>query len=112
MILPLGLPMHSDMQFWCTLFASVVGRTLLNSGAHAEANPELEIENNDVQSSHSATVGQINPEKLFYLMARGIVEPQARRLLIEGFLESALPRIENREHREHVAQMIRAMDLS
>jgi len=33
-ILPLGLPMHNDMQFWCTLFASVLGWTLVNSDEH------------------------------------------------------------------------------
>ncbi|MBI5228049.1 SufD family Fe-S cluster assembly protein [Candidatus Micrarchaeota archaeon] len=66
---------------------------LLNPGAHATANPELEIENNDVSSRHAASVSQIDEEKIFYLMSRGISRDEARKLIIEGFLESAIETI-------------------
>jgi Fe-S cluster assembly protein SufD len=66
---------------------------LLNPGAHATANPELEIENNDVSSRHAASVSQIDEEKIFYLMARGISRADSRKLIIEGFLESAIERV-------------------
>lgn len=66
---------------------------LLNPGAHATANPELEIENNDVSSRHAASVSQIDEEKIFYLMARGISRQDSRKLIIEGFLESAIERV-------------------
>ncbi len=67
---------------------------LLNPGAHATANPELEIENNDVSSRHAASVSQIDEEKIFYLMSRGINRDEARKLIIEGFLESAIETID------------------
>lgn len=63
---------------------------LLNPGAHATANPELEIENNDVSSRHAASVSQIDEEKIFYLVSRGINREDARKLIVDGFLTSAI----------------------
>lgn len=68
---------------------------LLNPGAHAIANPELEIENNDVSSRHAASVSQIDNEKIFYLMTRGISETDSKKLIVDGFLESAILKIED-----------------
>ena len=34
--------------------------------------PGLEIEANDVRCTHGATIGQVDREQLFYLMARGL----------------------------------------
>jgi Fe-S cluster assembly scaffold protein SufB len=79
---------------------------LLDEGAHASANPELEIENNDVSSRHAASVTQIDPEKLFYLMSRGIAPAEGKRLVVEGFLESAVSRISDDSQRR------RFMDLA
>ena len=59
---------------------------LLNPGAHATANPELEIENNDVSSRHAASVSRIDEEKIFYLMSRGVSREDSRKLIVEGFL--------------------------
>ncbi len=66
---------------------------LLNPGAHASANPELEIENNDVSSRHAASVSQIEEEKIFYLCSRGLSRVDARKMIVEGFLEAAMDRI-------------------
>ncbi len=66
---------------------------LLNPGAHASANPELEIENNDVSSRHAASVSQIDEEKIFYLCSRGLRREEARKMIIEGFLEAAIGRV-------------------
>ena len=79
---------------------------LLNPGARADTNPQLEIENNNVQSSHSASVGQISEDKLFYLESRGISSSEARKLLVEGFLGSAVEKIRTESHREIVATML------
>ncbi len=73
---------------------------LLDSGAHASANPELEIENNDVSSRHAASVSRIDEEKIFYLMSRGIGRDEARKLIVEGFLDSAIGRIADEKLRE------------
>ena len=51
--------------------------------------PEL-IDNDDVKCSHGATIGQINPQELFYLQSRGIPEAQARHMLARGFVEDIM----------------------
>ncbi len=60
---------------------------LLNKGPKAESIPELEILTDEVQCSHGATMGPIDPEMLFYLKSRGFAEPDAVRMIIEGFIE-------------------------
>lgn len=59
---------------------------LLSGTADARPVPTLEVHTNRVTSSHAATVGHLDPEKLFYLMSRGLDEKLARRLLVEAFL--------------------------
>lgn len=54
--------------------------------ARAIAEPELEIEANNVKASHAASVGQINTEQIKYLMSRGLKEDQSKALIIEGWL--------------------------
>jgi len=67
---------------------------LLDENAEAEAIPSLEIEADEVKASHSATVAPLDENKIFYLKSRGIPESEARKLIIESFLN--LP--ENYEH--------------
>jgi len=54
----------------------------------------LEIKNNDVKCSHGATISQIDEDKLFYMMSRGIKEKEAKKIIIEGFFEPILIKIE------------------
>lgn len=69
-------------------------RNLLLSGtAHADSIPELEIEANDVRCTHGATVGPLEEEAVFYLMARGIPRPEAERLITEGFFDELIAKI-------------------
>lgn len=58
---------------------------LLSRAAEVDTKPQLEILADDVKCSHGATVGQIDPQALFYLRSRGIPEHQARRMLCLGF---------------------------
>ena len=68
--------------------------TLLLSGtAFAESRPQLEIYADDVQCSHGATTGYLNPDELFYLRSRGIPEAEARRLQMAAFLAPVLSRL-------------------
>ena len=59
---------------------------LLDDKSMAVAEPELEILNNEVKASHSASVGRIDEEQLFYLETRGISRNEAENLIIKGFL--------------------------
>lgn len=61
------------------------GNLLLSDRARADSIPKLEIEANDVRCTHGATLGQIDPNQIFYLMARGLPRADAERLLAEGF---------------------------
>jgi Fe-S cluster assembly protein SufD len=65
---------------------------LLSKRSHADAIPGLEIEANDVRCTHAAAVAQIDADQLFYLRARGIPEPLAKRLIIEGFMQALVER--------------------
>jgi Fe-S cluster assembly protein SufD len=66
---------------------------LLSKSAHADAIPGLEIEANDVRCTHAAAVAQIDPEQLHYLRAHGLADEEAKRLIIEGFLEALVERL-------------------
>lgn len=59
---------------------------LIGKNSTAISIPELEIESNDVQASHSSAISQINSEELFYLMSRGLSYSQAVKLIIKSFL--------------------------
>ncbi|MDX6606276.1 MAG: Fe-S cluster assembly protein SufD [Solirubrobacterales bacterium] len=67
---------------------------LLSKSAHADAIPGLEIEANDVRCTHAAAVAQIDAEQLHYLRSHGLSNEQAKRLIIEGFLEALVERLE------------------
>jgi Fe-S cluster assembly protein SufD len=66
---------------------------LLSPDAHADAIPGLEIEADDVRCTHAAAIAQIDRDQLFYLTSRGLDSPTAKRLVIEGFLESLVERL-------------------
>lgn len=59
---------------------------LLDKKSGATAEPELEIEANRVKASHSASVGKIDDEQLFYLRSRGIEETKAKNIIVNGFI--------------------------
>ncbi len=76
-------------------------RNLLLSGrAKIDAQPQLEILNDDVSCKHGATVGQIDPEELFYLKSRGLDEPDARRMLICAFAAEIVDHVSVKPLRE------------
>jgi len=66
---------------------------LLSPHARADSLPNLEIEADDVKCSHAATVGQLDEDALFYLMARGLSREHAQRLVVLGFLGEVLRRL-------------------
>lgn len=63
---------------------------ILNDHAHADSKPNLEIFADDVKASHGATVGQLDPEQLFYMKTRGFDNASAKNLLIYGFCEQVI----------------------
>jgi Fe-S cluster assembly protein SufD len=79
---------------------------LLSKRAHADAIPGLEIEANDVRCTHAAAVAQVDPEQLFYLRSRGMPEPQAKRLIIDGFLQQLAERTSAGPLREALSEAL------
>jgi Fe-S cluster assembly protein SufD len=81
----------------------------LSPEAEADNIPTLEIDNNDVKCGHAATIGQIDPEKLFYLISRGLTEQAARNVIVHGFFEPILAALHTRqaeEVRSHIEQRL------
>lgn len=66
---------------------------MLDETAKADSIPELEILNDEVQCTHGATMGPIEPEYIFYLQSRGIPKADSIRMYVEGFVEPALTRL-------------------
>ncbi|GAB7189670.1 Fe-S cluster assembly protein SufD [Kineococcus sp. NUM-3379] len=67
---------------------------VLTDGARADSVPNLEIETGEiVGAGHASATGRFDDEQLFYLQARGIPEPEARRLVVRGFFADVLQRI-------------------
>ena len=79
---------------------------LLSPKAHADSIPGLEILANDVRCTHGATLGQVDREQLFYLMARGLSRGEAERLIVRGFFQDILDRIDLEPVREALAQAL------
>jgi Fe-S cluster assembly protein SufD len=63
---------------------------LLSSLAEIDTRPELEIYADDVKCSHGATVGELDPDALFYLQSRGINREEAGAMLLHAFIQDQL----------------------
>jgi Fe-S cluster assembly protein SufD len=82
---------------------------LLTEGARADSVPNLEILTGEVVGAgHASTTGRLEEQHLFYLMARGIPEPEARRLVIRGFFGELIAKIEVAALRDRISAAIEA----
>ena len=81
---------------------------LLSKTAHADSIPGLEILANDVRCTHGATLGQVDRELLFYLMTRGLNRAEAERVIVRGFFQDVLDRVELAPVREALAAALEA----
>jgi len=79
---------------------------LLSDKATADTKPQLEIYADDVKCTHGATVGQLNPESIFYLRSRGIPEATARRMLIHAFAGEIIERVRCAPAREELDRLV------
>ncbi len=79
---------------------------VLSDSARADSIPGLEILANDVRCTHGATIGNVDAEQMYYLMARGLPRNDAQRLIVEGFFAPVIDRIPLEGIREHLRQVI------
>ncbi|MEV7386350.1 Fe-S cluster assembly protein SufD [Streptomyces sp. NPDC091215] len=67
---------------------------VLTDGARVDSVPNLEIETGEiVGAGHASATGRFDDEQLFYLMARGIPQHEARRLVVRGFFAELVQQI-------------------
>ncbi|MET7951386.1 Fe-S cluster assembly protein SufD [Micromonospora sp. NPDC005324] len=82
---------------------------LLTDGARADSVPNLEIETGEIAGAgHASATGRFDDEQLFYLMARGIPESEARRLVVRGFFAELINKIPVESLRESLGDAIEA----
>ena len=81
---------------------------LLSDGAVLDSKPQLEIYADDVKCSHGASIGQLDPDQIFYLRARGLDLERARALLSFAFASQVLARLPVAELRESLEARVHA----
>jgi Fe-S cluster assembly protein SufD len=83
-----------------------VRNLLLSDDAEANSMPGLEILADNVRCTHGATSGQIEEDQMFYLRSRGIPTKIAQRLLVTGFLDEVIQRLDHPAIAEHLQRLI------
>ena len=68
--------------------------------------PNLHIDENDVEASHSCSVGSLNLEHMYYLQSRGLSELQSRNILIKGYFNPILENIDDKEILEVINKVL------
>ncbi len=81
---------------------------LLSEDAVINSKPQLEIFADDVKCTHGATIGQVDPEAIFYLRSRGIARDQARALLTFAFANEVIERVKYRPMRDRLKDALQA----
>ena len=66
---------------------------LLGNKTESDSIPKLEIDNNEVRCTHSSSVSQIDEDKMFYVMSRGLNEKEARITIVKGFLQEVIDKV-------------------
>jgi len=83
-----------------------VRNLLLSDDSEANSMPGLEILADNVRCTHGATSGQIDADELFYLRTRGIPIPVAQRLIVTGFLNEVIQRLDQPAITAHLNRLI------
>ncbi len=82
---------------------------VLTDGTRADSVPNLEIETGDIAGAgHASATGRFDDEQLFYLMARGISEDEARRLVVRGFLNEIVQKIGSADLEQRLTAAVEA----
>ncbi|HSV88994.1 MAG TPA: SufD family Fe-S cluster assembly protein, partial [Bacteroidales bacterium] len=79
---------------------------LLTDEAKVNSQPHLEIYADDVKCSHGATIGQLEPDAMFYLRSRGISEKTARQLMMLAFADEIVKEISIEPLRQKIGAMV------
>ena len=80
---------------------------LLNDGTEFNGKPELEIYADDVKCSHGSSSGNLDENKIFYLMTRGLNKNQAKKILLDGFFLEVIEKITDNSVKEIIKDIMR-----
>jgi Fe-S cluster assembly protein SufD len=80
---------------------------MLSADAEIDTKPRLEIDADEVACSHGTTVGQLDPQHVFYLRSRGLDEVAARSLLASGFASEVIQTLDNKALRTRLDRLLR-----
>ena len=67
--------------------SAVCESLMMDSDSRSDTIPSLDIRTDESDVGHEAKVGRISDEAVFYLMARGLTEQEARAMIVRGFVE-------------------------
>jgi FeS assembly protein SufB len=81
---------------------------ILDEQSRSDTYPYMEIEENDAEIGHEATVSKVGEEQLFYLMSRGLTEEQATSMVVAGFIEPIVRQLPM----EYAVEMNRLIELN
>lgn len=81
---------------------------ILDDQSRSDTYPYMEIEENDTEMGHEATVSKVGEEQLFYLMSRGLTEEQATSMVVAGFIEPIVKELPM----EYAVEMNRLIELN
>jgi Fe-S cluster assembly protein SufD len=76
---------------------------LLTRDGEVDTKPQLEIYADDVKCSHGTTVGELDPQQIFYLQSRGIDSATARNMLCMGFANNIVATIKQSALRDYAS---------
>jgi len=79
---------------------------LLSPKAKADAIPSLIVKTDNVSASHGGTVGEVDEDQIFYMMTRGIPRREAVRILVEGYFEPVIGKLDDAPLEELVRERI------
>ncbi|MBU1706667.1 Fe-S cluster assembly protein SufB [bacterium] len=80
---------------------------LLDENSQTDTYPYMDVREDDISLGHEATVSKIGDEQLFYLMSRGLSEPEATALIVRGFIEPVVKELPM----EYAIEMNRLIEL-
>ena len=78
----------------------------IGKNATIKAQPNLFIDEYDVTASHSAAIGSLNQEDMFYLMSRGISESEASKMMTMSYIQPLLDCIKDEQIKEQITNSI------
>lgn len=87
----------------------LINSLLLTPGAKASTKPTLIIDNDEVQASHGSTCGDLDAAQLFYLRSRGLNLEEARRLLLQSYIQSLVLDHPESIHRNKLNEKIQSL---